>query len=190
MAFDAGRHPAAARATVGPLPAGGASTASATLTLPATLATGTYYLIAQADGGGAIAELNEINNGRAVGIRVGPDLVVSAFTAPTRAAAGGTIAVTDTTANSGSGAARRLDHGVLSLANITLEPGDVRLGAVEPVPALAAGQCSMATTTVTLPDVASGAWYLLAAADDAGGVTRDAWRRTTSDSPASWSGPI
>ena len=155
---------------VGPLPAGGASTGSATLTLPATLATGTYYLIAQADGDGAIAELNEINNGRAVAIRVGPDLVVSAFTAPLRAAAGGTIVVTDTTANSGSGAAGASTTAFYLSANITLEAGDIRLSPSRPVPALAAGQSSASTTTVTLPEIAPGPWYLLAAADDGAGV--------------------
>ena len=155
---------------VGPLPAGGGSPGSATLTLPATLATGTYYLIAQADGDGAIAELNEINNGRAVAIRVGPDLVVSAFTAPLRAAAGGTIAVTDTTANSGSGAAGASTTAFYLSANITLEAGDMRLSPSRSVAALAAGQSSASTTTVTLPEIAPGPWYLLAAAGVVGGV--------------------
>ena len=98
------------------LAAGATSTAGTTLTLPATLATGTYYLIAQADGGAAIAELNEMNNGRASAIRIGPDLVVSSFSAPIRAAAGGTIAVTEATANSGSSPARGVDDRLLSLA--------------------------------------------------------------------------
>ena len=153
------------------LAAGGTSTAGTTVTLPATLATGTYYLIAQADGGAAIAELNEMNNGRASAIRIGPDLVVSSFSAPIRAAAGGTIAVTETTANSGSGPAAASTTAFYLSLNLTVEPGDVRLGPGRPVPALGPGQSSTATTTLTLPDVASGVWYVLAYADDAAAVT-------------------
>jgi hypothetical protein len=156
--------------SVGALAAGGTSLGSTTVTLPANLATGTYYLIAQADGNGAIAELNEINNGRAAAIRVGPDLVVSSFTAPLRAAGGGTIAVTDTTANTGSGPAAASTTAFYLSSNITLEAGDIRLSPARSVPALAAGQVSTVTTTVTLPDVAPGPWYVLAAADDGGGV--------------------
>ena len=157
--------------SVAALAAGASSTGSATLTLPANLATGTYYVIAQADGDAAIAELNEINNSRAVAIRVGPDLVVSAFTAPLRAASGGTIVVTDTTANSGSGPAAASMTAFYLSSNITLDAGDVRLSPARSVPALAAGQASTVTTTLTLPDIAPGPWYVLAAADDGSGVT-------------------
>jgi subtilase family serine protease len=170
IAFDNGDILLQSR-SVGPLAAGASSSGAATLTLPPTLATGTYFLIAQADGDGAIAELNEINNGRAAAIRVGPDLVVSAFTAPLRAAAGGTIVVTDTTANSGSGAAAASTTTFYLSLNITLEAGDIRLTPARSVPALAAGQASASSTTVTLPDVAPGPWYVLAVADDSAGVT-------------------
>ena len=153
------------------LAAGGTSTAGTTVTLPATLATGTYYLIAQADGGAAIAELNEMNNGKASAIRIGPDLVVSSFSAPIRAAAGGTIAVTEATANSGSGPAAASTTAFYLSLNLTVEPGDVRLGPGRAVPPLAPGQSSTATTTLTLPQVASGVWYVLAYADDAAAVT-------------------
>jgi subtilase family serine protease len=152
------------------LAAGGTSTAGTTVTLPATLATGTYYLIARADGGAAIAELNEMNNGKASAIRIGPDLVVSSFSAPIRAAAGGTIAVTETTANSGTGPAAASTTAFYLSLNLTVDSGDVRLGPGRPVPPLAPGQSSTATTPLTLPDVAAGVWYVLAYADDAGAV--------------------
>jgi subtilase family serine protease len=155
---------------VGPLAAGASSMGSATVTLPAVLATGTYFLIAQADGAGAIAELNEINNSRATAIRIGPDLVVSSLSAPLRAAAGGTITLTDTTANSGSGPAAASTTAFYVSSNITLEAGDTRLSPARSVPALAAGQSSASTTTVTLPDLAPGPWYVLAVADDGAAV--------------------
>jgi hypothetical protein len=50
----------------------------ATLTIPATTTTGTYYVLAQADGDGALVETVESNNVRAVQIRIGPDLNVAA----------------------------------------------------------------------------------------------------------------
>ena len=106
---------------------------SATLTLPATLATGTYYLIAQADGDGAIAELNEMNNGRAAAIRVGPDLVVSAFTAPTprgrRRNDRGDGHDREQRHRDAAGASTTAFY--LS-ANITLEAGDIRLSRRDP----------------------------------------------------------
>ena len=108
-------------------------------------------------------------------IRVGPDLVVSAFTAPTprggRRHDRGHGHDREQRIRDGRGASTTAFY--LS-ANITLEAGDIRLSPSRPVPALAAGQSSASTTTVTLPEIAPGPWYLLAAADDAGGVTRDA----------------
>jgi subtilase family serine protease len=61
----------AARA-VGRLAAGARHTWSVTITLPATLATGTYYLIARADDDGEVAETRETNNGRPRAISVRP----------------------------------------------------------------------------------------------------------------------
>jgi len=55
-------------------------------------------------------------------------------------------------------------------ANALLDGGDQRL-TDRPVDPLAAGASSLRTTTVTLPAVAAGTWYLIAAADDAKTVT-------------------
>ena len=167
--FDPADVPLAARA-VPALAANGSSTATSNVTLPSTLATGTYYLLAQADGGRAIAELSEINNTRAAAIRIGADLVISGLTVPPRAAAGATIAITDTTSNSGSGGAAASTTAFYLSSNLTLEPGDIKLSPVRSLPALPAGEASTGTTTVTMPMVAAGTWYVLAAADDSGTV--------------------
>jgi subtilase family serine protease len=151
---------------VGPLDPGGSSTATTTLSLPASIATGTYYLLAQADGDAAIPELNEVNNTRAAIVRIGPDLTVSAFSAPPRGAAGGTLAVTDTVRNSGSGPAGASLTAFYLSADLALDAGDARLAPTRAVPALLANETSTGTTTVTLPDVAPGVWFLLANADD------------------------
>ena len=76
------------------------------MTVPATTAGGTYYVIAQADGASEVPETTETNNTKfSAAIKVGPDLIVSAMSAPVSAAAGGTISVTDTTKNQGAGTA-------------------------------------------------------------------------------------
>ena len=146
------------------------STATSTITLPSTLTTGTYYLLAQADGPMAIAELNEMNNARAASIRIGADLVISALTAPLRAAAGGTIAVSETTSNAGSGVAGASTTAFYLSSNFTLDGGDIKLSPLRSLPALSPGQASTATTALTVPMVAAGLWYVLANADDSGSV--------------------
>lgn len=155
---------------VNPLDPGASSTATTTLTLPTSIATGTYYLLAQADGDAAIPELNEVNNTRAAIVRVGPDLTVSALSAPPRGAAGGTLAVTDTVRNSGSGPAGASVTAFYLSADLALNAGDHRLAPTRAVPALLANEASTGTTTVTLPDVAPGIWFLLANTDDTGAV--------------------
>ena len=57
--------------SVAALGAGASSTGTAPVTVPATTALGTYYLIVCADGGGAVQETNELNNCRASGTTVG-----------------------------------------------------------------------------------------------------------------------
>ena len=151
---------------VGPLAAGVSSAAATTLMIPANVPTGTFYLIAVSDDGNAIAEPMETNNTRFVLLRVGPDLFVSSMTAPTRAASGATISVTETTKNTGGGGAGSSTTAFFLSSNLTLDGGDFRLPEVRNVGPLAAGASSFGTTMVTLPAVAPGTWYLLANADD------------------------
>src|SRR5262249_45486661 len=86
------------------LPAGGLSTGSTPVTIPPGTASGTYFIVAKADGNGAIAETQENNNTKPSGvIRIGPDLAVSTVSATTIAGPGDTIMVSDTTVNQGGG---------------------------------------------------------------------------------------
>ena len=167
--FEVGDTALQAR-SVGALAAGASSTATTTLTLPAVVPTGTYYLLAQADGDAAIAELNEINNTRAAMVRVGPDLTVSAFTAPPKGAAGGTLTVTDTVRNGGSGTAGASVTAFYLSSDLTIDAADPRLPQTRAVPALGANETSAGPTTVTLPVIAPGTWFLLANADDTAAV--------------------
>ena len=167
--FDATDTPLQAR-SVGLLAVEASSTGSTSITIPATTAAGSYYLFARADGDDAFAEPNEANNARQTTIRIGPDLTVSAFTAPARAASGATIALSETTLNSGAGSAGASTTAFYLSPNLILDASDIRLQPGRPVPALATGASSTGTTSVTLPNVPAGGWYLLAAADDGNAV--------------------
>jgi subtilase family serine protease len=163
--FDASARPLQSR-SVGSLVPGASSSGSASVTIPADVTAGPYYLFAQADSNGAVAEPNEINNTRFTNIRIGADLTVTAFTAPARAASGATIVVSDTTTNSGAGPAGASSTAFYVSPNLILDASDTRLQPVRQVPALGAGQSHAGSTTLTLPDLPAGAWYLLANADD------------------------
>jgi subtilase family serine protease len=151
---------------VGVLPAGGASLAVTSVIIPASTTSGTYYLFAKADGGNALVEPNEINNTRAIAIRIGGDLTVSGLTAPSRAASGGTILVTDATKNLGAAPVDESTTAFYLSANLWLDASDIRLTAARVVPALGAGAQSIGSTTLAVPHVSPGTWYLLANADD------------------------
>jgi len=162
--LEAGDTPLQGR-SVGPLAAGVNATGTATLTLPSVVAAGSYYLLAQADGDGTVGELNEVNNTRAAIVRVGPDLTVSAFTAPLRAAAGGSLSVTDTIKNTGSATAGASVTAFYFSTDLTLDGTDPHPPQTRAVPALLANDVNTGTTTLTVPDLAPGTWFLLANAD-------------------------
>jgi subtilase family serine protease len=140
------------------------------VTIPVSAATGAYYVLAKADGAGQVGESNENNNLRSAPVRIGPDLIVSAVTAPARGAAGGSITVTDTTRNGGGGPAPTSTTAFYLSPNAALDAGDTRLAAVRHVPLLNPSEGSTGTTTLLLPGVAPGTWYLFAQADDAKAV--------------------
>ena len=157
-----------------PVPVLGPSAAdsqSTTVHLPPSVAAGSYYVIAKADYLDALTESSESNNVKANGvIKVGPDLVITAVTAPASASAGGTFNISETTKNQGGGSAgASVTRFYLSL-NATLEAADIAL-ASRSIALLTAGSSSAATTTVTLPSgTAAGTYYVIAQADAAGVV--------------------
>jgi subtilase family serine protease len=148
------------------LAAGTTNTASTSLLIPSGTTSGTYYLFAKADGNNAVAESIETNNASsAVAVRIGPDLMMSAFTAPSTAGAGGTIAVSDTTKNQGAGAASGSTTMFYLSGNALLDASDVSLGG-RPVPPLASGATDAASTSLLIPTgTTSGTYYALAKAD-------------------------
>ena len=155
-----------------PLDAGVSHTGSITVTLPASLSSALYYVIAKADGDSAVSETSETNNASpAKPIQIGSDLVVSALTAPATAAAGALISVTDTTMNRGAGGATASVTRFYLSVNTILDAGDTLLTESRAVPALAGGDSSSGSSSVTLPSNTSPAsYFLIAQADGAGTV--------------------
>ena len=152
---------------VSALAGGVAQSASTIFQVPPTLPTGTYYVLAQADGANALTETIETNNTRfSSTVRVGPDLVVSALTVPgTQIPAGTAISVAATTANQGAGAAGASTMTLYLSMNTVLDAADIELG-VRSVAAIAAGASESGTMTVTIPpSTAVGSYYVLAQAD-------------------------
>jgi hypothetical protein len=160
--------------SVGTLGAGGTSTGTVAVTVPSNAVLGTYYLIACADDLNAVAETNEANNCLAstsqiqVSATGKPDLVTTSLGAPPASAKlNDAFTLTDTATNQGPGAA------AASMTRFYLSTGTVRsvtdviLKGARSVPALAAGEGSAGTTSVSISaSTPVGVYYVLACADD------------------------
>ena len=104
---------------------GGSIVTSVSIEIPSGTATGRHYVIARADDEDVLFETNENNNTRSRSVQVGPDLDVSAFTAPSAVAAGATISVTDTVTNAGAAGAPATAATFYLSTNSSLGAGDV-----------------------------------------------------------------
>jgi len=140
-------------------------TASTSVTLP-NVPIGKYYLIAMADDSKVVTESNETNNKKSKVIYIGPDLIVSALTAPTSATRGTTILIGDTTKNKGCGTAGASTTAIYLSTNTTIGTGDILLCS-RPVPALGTGATNPGTCNWTIPSTLSpGTYYIIGNADD------------------------
>jgi subtilase family serine protease len=147
------------------LAAGASNTKSTTVTIPEGTVSGNWYIIAKADGEEVIAETSETNNTNYRLIKIGTDLRILAFSAPSTVGAGQTINVTDTTKNQGGGPADPSTTQFYLSTNSSIGESDILLGS-RSIPALAAGASSSGSTSVTIPlGTASGNWYIIAMAD-------------------------
>ena len=169
-AWDALDTPIGER-TVLPLAAGASSgPVSTNVTIPAGTVTKTWYIIARADAGSAVTETIETNNNKSKSIKIGPDLIVYSLSAPSSAARGLTISVTDTTKNSGGGTAGTSTTKLYLSTNTTYDAGDTYLGE-RAVLSLSAGATSSGSTSVTIPSgITTGTYYIIARADADGVV--------------------
>lgn len=154
------------------LAAGATDAGSSSITIPAGTPAGAYFLIAKADADNTVAELKETNNNRSRSIKIGPDLIVSAISAPVGAPQGATMTVTDTTRNNGGGAAGDSTTMIYLSVAPAFDARAIPLGS-RSIPALAPGATYLGSTTVTIPaGTPAGAYYIIAVSD-AGGVVAE-----------------
>jgi subtilase family serine protease len=105
---------------------------------------------------------------------VAPDLQITTISAPAAGAAGGSIAITETTANTGAGAAPETTTAFYLSSNLSLDSSDPLLGE-RTVPPLAPGGASPQVTTVQLPEpLAPGTYQVFAKVDPANAVLESA----------------
>jgi uncharacterized repeat protein (TIGR03803 family) len=148
------------------LKAGTSFSGSTSVTIPSDTPTGTYWIIAKADGPDQVHESDEGNNTLAKKIAIGPNLKLAAVTAPSTAVRGTTITIGDTTLNAGGGSDDVSTSTRFYLS--TTSTGLTRALGQRTIPTLGAAGSSTGTTTVTIPaDVAPGAYFIVAHADDA-----------------------
>jgi subtilase family serine protease len=162
---DASDLPIGAR-DVPPLAGGASNAATVTLTIPAATPAGTYYIVAVADTIGEVAETSEANNQRASSVvRIGPDLIVSALTAPATAEAGAAVTVTESVKNQGGADSVATESAIYLSANGSLDASDVELGRRH-VPPLAPGASHSASLSLVLPaSLAPGSYYVMSLVD-------------------------
>ena len=165
----------AATRAVPSLSAGQTASGGVTLTIPAATPLGAYYLLACADDPNALGETNETNNclASATTLQIGlSDLTISVMGNPPAAATpGGTFALSATVKNQGAMTAAASTLRFYLSADSAKDAGDVLLGGTRAVASLASGLTSSGNTTLTIPaSVATGAYHVLACADDLNAV--------------------
>jgi subtilase family serine protease/subtilisin family serine protease len=116
------------------------------------------------------------------------DLNVAAIAAPSWAAPGGDIVITETTRNLGSNPTTESETGFYLSANGSLDASDTFLGS-RVVPGLSAGALSTQSTTLTLPAGIAGAFYVIAKADWNNTVIESSETNNTRNSAAVRIGP-
>ena len=141
--------------TVSSLAAAATNTASTTLTVPATTATGNYYVCATADSANTIAEGSETNNSActATTVHVEPTDLVALAPVPASgsAQAGGTLTISDTVTNPSPTPATTFTVAYrLSLNAIYGDPDDVTISTTRSVSSIAAGGQSQANVSLAI----------------------------------------
>ncbi|KAF0188895.1 MAG: YD repeat-containing protein, partial [Gammaproteobacteria bacterium] len=154
--------------SVAKLAANTSKSGTVNVTVPSTLAPGTYYIGAIADYANVRLEEDENNNslaGNTVNVTPGADLVMTAVDGPASGARGSTVALNDTTANQGAGNAASFTVGLYFSTDAVITTADRRVG-TRFVSSLASAATSAGATTVTVPTtLAVGTYYIGAIAD-------------------------
>lgn len=156
------------------------STDSTTLTIPAGVTTGSYYVLAVADSQDVVIEKNESNNKKSAAISIEDatttyaniGFYISSLTVPNSGVAGSIINVTDTTNKTGSELLITTQTSYYLSVDSRLDSRDIALGS-RTVPAFESGaQSSSGNATLTIPaSTDPGDYYIIAKADSSNVVT-------------------
>jgi subtilase family serine protease len=147
------------------------------VTLPGNLPVGRYFFGTQADAGDVVAESDESEASNVgystTSIVVGPDLVLTAATAPATIAAGGNLSVTYTLKNQGGAASGTFAVGFtlvpVNAGGTPILP-DVSLGSSSPLSSIPAGGRVTLGQRLTIPSDASGLHRIRVIVDPGNGV--------------------
>jgi subtilase family serine protease len=162
--LDAGDPLLGGRA-VPPLPPATSSGVVKTVLAIPVVAPGKYFLLAKADADAVVNESDEGDNLRSKVVYVGPDLLVSALTAPASARAGQVVSFSVTTKNVGKNPTVPTVTRLVYSDNAKPDAGDTELGS-HAVPGLAPNGTNVWTFTATIPATAPlGTRYFIAVAD-------------------------
>jgi MYXO-CTERM domain-containing protein len=135
--------------------AGTTAQVTSTASLPSTLTGTNYFIIASADVSNAIVERNELNNtSTGVSTTIGaptPDLVATAFSAPSTAQPGAMLQVSRSIKNAGNATATDFKYSYFLSDNSVVTVSDRALSPVGTVASLAAAATDTAMDTVALP---------------------------------------
>jgi hypothetical protein len=150
------------------LSVGANSSASTSLTVPATTPLGSYYVCARADSGNTVTEADEANNGRCTtsAIQISwPDLVMTKISGPANAVRGTVVSLANTVKNQGVSSAIGFFVGFYLSTDAAITASDIYLGR-RWVGSLAAGQSSSAATNMRIPiSILTGTYYIGGIAD-------------------------
>lgn len=156
---------------------GQSSADSTSVTIPSTLAEGTYALVAVADSGGEVTEADETNNTLVASSNIAitgttPDLVVSGATGPATATRGTPFSVSATIANLlSTPASSSFRVGIYVSTDATITTADTLIGSYS-VASLAGFASATTSTSATIPtSLAPGTYYLGVIVDDQNAVT-------------------
>jgi uncharacterized repeat protein (TIGR01451 family) len=171
--FDSSTALLLGRRTVSSLAGGGVSSGGTTVTVPAGLTDGAYFLFAVADDGAAVIEADEGNNVFAAAsplVVVRPDLAIgtaSASVTPARLVTVSAIIQNGVT----PGAAPAFAVGIYLSPTAEFDPGTARLLHRRPLTGLAGGARTTVQATLPIPgDVPAGAQFVVVVADDGDAV--------------------